>query len=125
MFAFYDERVPEQAVSQASFERWWRRAEADEPRLLDMRREDLLDPRAAAEEPQDAFPELWRQGEQRLKLRYRFDPGAPDDGVTAIVPLPLLARLDPVGFDWQVPGLRTELVTALLRSLPKAVRRMF
>ena len=71
----------------------------------------------------DAFPPVWRQGDQRLTLRYRFEPGAEDDGVTVQVPLPLLAGLRPDGFDWQVPGLRHDLVTALIKSLPKAIRR--
>ena len=58
-----------------------------------------------------------------LSLAYRFEPGRRDDGVTAIVPLALLAQLRPDGFDWQVPGMRDELITALLRALPKAIRR--
>src|SRR5690606_2913756 len=62
-------------------------------------------------------------GDQRLRLSYRFEPGADDDGVTVHVPIALLARISPIGFDWQVPGLRLELVTALIKSLPKAIRR--
>lgn len=125
VFAFYDERLPDEVVSQASFEQWWREAQQHQPELLAMRRGDLLeeDPDDAADE--GAYPTQWRQGDQLLKLRYRFDPGAADDGVTAQIPLPLLARLDPLGFDWQVPGMRSELVTALLKSLPKATRRTF
>src|SRR5690554_3944561 len=69
------------------------------------------------------YPKSWQQGDQRLKLTYRFEPGAEDDGVTVHVPIALLARLSPDGFDWQVPGLRTELVTAMIKSLPKAIRR--
>ncbi|KAB1657991.1 ATP-dependent RNA helicase HrpA [Pseudoclavibacter chungangensis] len=125
VFAFFDERIPDDVVSQPTFERWWSEAEQHTPELLDLRRADLLGEEAEQADDADAFPTQWRQGDQRLKLRYRFDPGASDDGVTAIVPLPLLARLDPVGFDWQVPGMRTELVTALLRSLPKVIRRNF
>jgi ATP-dependent helicase HrpA len=63
------------------------------------------------------------QSEQRMPLRYRFEPGADDDGVTLEIPLALLARLENRGFDWLVPGLRDELVTALLKTLPKAIRR--
>lgn len=125
VFAFYDERLPEHIVSQASFDKWWREAKAHTPELLTMRRSDLVEDDDVIEEDTEQYPLEWRQGDQRLKLRYRFDPGAPDDGVTVQVPLPLLARLDPVGFDWQVPGLRAELVTALLKSLPKAIRRNF
>ena len=71
----------------------------------------------------DGFPDRWRQGDQTLSLRYRFEPGADDDGVTVQVPLVLLPRLAPTGFDWQVPGLRDELITAMLRTLPKVLRR--
>ncbi|WP_083362211.1 DUF3418 domain-containing protein [Microterricola viridarii] len=56
-------------------------------------------------------------------MRYKFEPGAVDDGVSVVVPLTLLARLRPEGFDWQVDGLRGELITALLKSLPKVIRR--
>ena len=90
-----------------------------------MTRENLVEATEApaAEVPEDAYPEIWRQDDQQLSLRYRFEPGAEDDGVTVLVPLALLARLRPDGFDWQVPGLREELVTALIKSLPKAIRR--
>src|SRR5205823_3941064 len=71
------------------------------------------------------FPAQWHQGDQRLALTYRFEPGADDDGVTATVPLALLPRLDPVAFESQVPGLRQELVTALIRSMPKRLRVNF
>jgi ATP-dependent helicase HrpA len=75
-------------------------------------------------EPVDtSFPDTWVQGDQQLALSYRFEPGAADDGVTVQVPLALLAGLRPDGFDWQVPGLREDLVTALIKALPKAIRR--
>ncbi|WP_022883152.1 ATP-dependent RNA helicase HrpA [Gryllotalpicola ginsengisoli] len=124
VFAFYDERVPRDVVDTRSFERWWREARTEHPKLLTMTERMLLAD-ASPEElvDHDAFPTIWRQGDQRFQLSYRFEPGAEDDGVTVTVPLPLLARLGPAGFDWQVPGLRTELVTALIRSLPKALRR--
>ena len=82
---------------------------------------DLVDDASRGDERD--FPARWRQGDQVLSLAYRFEPGAADDGVTAVVPLALLAQLRPDGFDWQVPGMRDELITALLRSLPKAIRR--
>jgi ATP-dependent helicase HrpA len=123
-FDFFDERLPAEVVSQPTFDKWWRAEEERSPKLLDLRRADLLDDEAAGEDA-DAYPRTWRQGEQQLRLRYKFDPQAPDDGVTAVVPVQLLAMLTPDGFDWQVPGLRAELVTALLRTLPKATRRNF
>ena len=122
VFEFYDKRIPADVVSTRSFEGWWKKAREETPDLLTMTPEALLD-EDAAEIDEEAFPPVWRQGDQQLTLRYRFEPGAEDDGVTVQVPLPLLAGLLPDGFDWQVPGLRHELVTALIKSLPKAIRR--
>ncbi len=121
VFAFYDARVPHDVFDVRSFETWWRDAAQRAPRLLDMTEADLLDDAGRADER--AFPARWTQGDQVLSLRYRFEPGAEDDGVTAVVPLALLAQVRPDGFDWQVPGMRDEMITALLRALPKAIRR--
>nr|WP_225752459.1 ATP-dependent RNA helicase HrpA [Pseudoclavibacter sp. Marseille-Q3772] len=121
---FFDERIPETVVSQPTFDRWWRDASKTQPKLLHLTRAQLLGESADAVD-EDAYPRYWQHGEQRLKLQYRFDPQAADDGVTAVIPIALLAMLEPTGFDWQVPGLRAELVTALLRTLPKATRRNF
>lgn len=117
---FYDRRIPADVASTRDFEAWWRTASKQTPELLTMTAADLVE-----ETPQldDGFPETWRQGDQSLALNYRFEPGAENDGVTVTVPMPLLAGLKPEGFDWQVPGLREELVTALLKSLPKAIRK--
>lgn len=126
VFEFYDERLPRDVVSQSTFEKWWQGAQKQTPQLLTMTRADVLGEEHADPDEQGAgFPTEWNQGDQRLRLRYRFDPGAPDDGVTVNIPLPLLSRLDDRGFDWQVPGMRRELVIALLKSLPKATRRNF
>ena len=121
VFRFYDERIPADVFDVRSFESWWRDALSATPKLLVMRESDLVDDEDRAD--RDEFPTRWTQGDQTLGLAYRFDPGAPDDGVSVVVPLALLAQLEDRGFDWQVPGMRAELVTALLRALPKAVRR--
>ncbi|MGP3536331.1 ATP-dependent RNA helicase HrpA [Microbacterium sp. RD1] len=121
VFAFYDARIPADVFDVRSFERWWTDAVARTPHLLDLSEADLTGDAARGDDR--GFPARWTQGDQTLSLAYRFEPGAPDDGVTVVVPLALLASLRPDGFDWQVPGLRDELVTALLRALPKAVRR--
>jgi ATP-dependent helicase HrpA len=125
VFEFYQRRIPADITSQRSFETWWRTARVETPELLTMTAENLVDePEATEVEPvEDAYPSLWQQGDQRLTLTYRFEPGAEDDGVTVQVPIALLARLSPDGFDWQVPGLREDLVTALIKSLPKPIRR--
>ncbi|WP_315552325.1 ATP-dependent RNA helicase HrpA [Microbacterium aurum] len=121
VFAFYDARIPQDVFDVRSFETWWREASTRTPHLLDMTEDDLLDDAARSDERD--FPGRWTQGDQVLSLAYRFEPGSPEDGVSVVVPLPLLAGLRPDGFDWQVPGLRAELVTALLKALPKAIRR--
>ncbi|MGZ8804615.1 MAG: ATP-dependent RNA helicase HrpA, partial [Microbacterium sp.] len=121
VYTFYNARIPRDVFDVRSFEAWWRDAESRTPRLLDMTEADLLDDAARADERD--FPARWRQGDQVLTLTYRFEPGAADDGVTVVVPLALLAQVRPDGFDWQVPGMRDEMITALLRALPKAIRR--
>jgi ATP-dependent helicase HrpA len=120
---FYDDRIPADVTDVRRFETWWRETRAEAKDLLTMRRADLLDEEDQPEIDERDFPPTWQQGDQRLRLAYRFAPGAADDGLTVRVPLPLLATLSPAGFDWLVPGFREELVTALLRSLPKAIRR--
>jgi len=121
VFGFYDARLPHDVFDVRSFESWWRDASVRTPRLLEMTEADLLDDQSRSDER--AFPGRWTQGDQVLSLAYRFEPGSPEDGVSVVVPLPLLAGLRPDGFDWQVPGLRAELMTALLKALPKSVRR--
>ncbi|GAA2881714.1 hypothetical protein GCM10020220_084940 [Nonomuraea rubra] len=71
------------------------------------------------------YPDTWKQLGQRMRLTYQFEPGADADGVTVHVPLQVLNQVNSDGFDWQIPGLREELITALIRSLPKNVRRNF
>ncbi len=121
VFRFYDERIPADVFDVRSFERWWREALAQTPKLLVMRESDLVD--ADERSDQGEFPTRWTQDDQVLGLAYRFEPGAPDDGVSVVIPLALLQQVRDTGFDWQVPGLRAELVTAMLRALPKAIRR--
>ncbi|MCS5714528.1 ATP-dependent RNA helicase HrpA [Herbiconiux sp. CPCC 205716] len=124
VFEFYQARIPRDVVSQRSFEGWWKKARHDDPELLTMTVETLL-PEGAPDVDETEFPAEWQQGDQRLALSYRFEPGAADDGVTATVPLALLPRLRPEGFEAQVPGLRKDLVTALIRSMPKRLRVNF
>ena len=120
IFDFYNSRIPADVATTRGFETWWRAEHKNRPDLLTMTRETLAGETAIDE---DAFPASWRQGDQTLPLTYRFEPGAEDDGVTVNVPLALLASLTPAGFDWLVPGLREDLVTGLLKTLPKAIRR--
>jgi ATP-dependent helicase HrpA len=122
LVAFFDERLGPDVVSARHFDRWWKEARRRDPDLLTFTLDDVLDPEAGSVDG-EAFPTTWRQGELAFDVTYTFGPGADDDGVTVHVPLALLNQVDPAGFDWQVPGHRLDLVTALVRSLPKAVRR--
>jgi ATP-dependent helicase HrpA len=118
---FWDARIPADVVSGHHFERWWREAKRADPELLTYPRELLLRGDAGVD-PRER-PDRWKQGELVLELTYRFEPGAPDDGITAHVPLAALGALRPVGFDWLVPAFRHELVTTLIRGLPKELRK--
>ncbi|MGH6654384.1 MAG: DUF3418 domain-containing protein, partial [Actinocrinis sp.] len=124
IFAFYDQRVGKDVVSAAHFDRWWKDARRERPDLLDFERAMLVNQNAGAVLEED-YPDLWRQGRLRFKLTYQFEPGADADGVTAHIPLAVLNQAEPGGFDWQIPGLREDLVTELIRSLPKPIRRSF
>jgi ATP-dependent helicase HrpA len=126
VFDFYQRRIPAEITSQRLFETWWRKARIETSDLLTMTAENLVDEdevAPVAELVESSYPATWRQGDQQLALSYRFEPGASDDGVTVQIPIALLARLTPAGFDWQVAGFREELVTALIKALPKAIRR--
>ncbi len=95
-----------------------------DPDLLNFEKAMLVKPGAGGLD-RDHYPDEWRQGSLALPLTYQFEPGTEADGVTVHIPLPVLNQVRPDGFDWQIPGLRRDLVTALLRSLPKATRRNF
>ncbi|PJI90994.1 ATP-dependent helicase HrpA [Luteimicrobium subarcticum] len=120
LFAFYDARVPASVVSARHFDQWWKTARRRTPDLLDLTL-DLLVPQAG-EIDTTQFPESWPQSDLTLPLTYQFSPGTDADGVTVHVPVSVLARVTPDGFDWMVPGLLDELTTATIRSLPKPVR---
>ena len=124
LFDFYDERLPADVVSARHFDSWWKNARRTQPDLLDFERAMLVRGDASSVSDDD-FPDYWATGDVQLPLSYQFEPGAAADGVSVHIPLPVLNRVTPLGFDWQVPGLRLELVTALLRSLPKSLRRSF
>ena len=119
LFDFYDERLPEKITSAAAFDNWWKHQRQDTPKLLDFTRELLL----PEGENLDGYPDAWHQGDLTLALTYVFEPGRLDDGVSVQVPIEVLTRLRPEGFDWLVPGMRPQLCVATIRALPKRVRR--
>ncbi|WP_024806081.1 ATP-dependent RNA helicase HrpA [Nocardia sp. BMG51109] len=122
LFEFYDRRIPADVVSVRHFDSWWRRAEREDPALLDFSTSTVVNEEAARLDPA-AFPDSWRQGELSLALTYQFEPGQADDGVTVHIPVAQLAHVRAVGFDWLVPGMREELTAALIKTLPKHLRR--
>jgi ATP-dependent helicase HrpA len=123
-YDFYDSRLPADVVDGVTFERWRSQAERNHARLLHMTQADLL------VEPQppfapDAYPDAMFVGATRLPLDYRFDLNAPQDGVTVTVPKEILHQLDARRLDWLVPGYVEDKVLALIKSLPRPVRRQF
>lgn len=119
LFDFYDERLPEKITSAAAFDNWWKHQRQNTPKLLDFTRELLL----PEGDNLDGYPDTWHQGDLTLALTYVFEPGRLDDGVSVQVPIEVLTRLRPEGFDWLVPGMRPQLCVATIRALPKRVRR--
>lgn len=122
LFDFYDQRVGPEAISARHFDTWWNKTRRQQPDLLTFTPDTVVNQDAASVLEGD-YPDAWRQGEIQFPLTYQFEPGTEEDGVTARVPVALLANLKSVGFDWLVPGMRTELVTALIKTLPKHLRR--
>ncbi len=121
LYDFYDARVPASVVSARHFDQWWKSARRDDPDLLTYTR-DLLVGDDADHIDERAFPSRWPQGDLSFPLTYQFEPGTEADGVTVHIPLSQLPRVRPEGFDWMVPGMRAELLTATIRALPKPVR---
>jgi ATP-dependent helicase HrpA len=123
LYEFFDARVPEGISTGAAFERWRREAEAKDPKLLWLTEKDI----AASDDalPAERFPDHLSAGPLVVQLRYRFEPGHEDDGVSALVPLHVLNQLPDEPFAWLVPGLFEEKVTAMVRSLPKNLRVHF
>ncbi|GHJ40067.1 ATP-dependent RNA helicase HrpA [Streptomyces sp. TS71-3] len=127
LFDFYDQRVPEDVVSGAHFDAWWKeqlRKGGEAAELLDFERSMLINEKAG-EVTKDDYPDAWHQGRLKFRVTYQFEPGADADGVTVHIPLQVLNQVSEEGFDWQIPGLREEVVTELIRSLPKPIRRHY
>ncbi|MDN5563071.1 MAG: ATP-dependent RNA helicase HrpA [Luteococcus sp.] len=127
IFDFYDARIPAEVVSVQHLDAWLRRL--PDKRLLEMGMDDLLAPEADQVDAGD-FPDHWvvparDGGELRFDIDYVFDPGSGHDGVTVAIPLAQLNQVSAEPFSWQVPGLRHELATELIRALPKSVRTSF
>ena len=125
LFAFYDARISADVTSAQHFDTWWKKARREDPGLLTFKPADLLSDDAALVSA-DSYPEIWTSESApgpSLPVSYAFDPGAAADGVTVDIPLSRLNQVNADEFSWQVPGLRQELVTEMIRSLPKSLRR--
>lgn len=122
LYAFYDARLPADVVSTRHFDSWWKKAKRTDPDLLTFDPAMLSNGGDAAE---DEFPREWHSDGQSYPLSYAFEPGLSDDGVTVDLPVEQLMAVDDRAFDWHVPGHRVELVTELIRSMPKRLRREF
>ena len=120
---FYARRVPTEICDQRSFEKWRREGVRTDPKLLFMIRADICRPGAALDD--EGLPEALAIGGLTLALDYHFDPGSPQDGITVTVPLELLNQVEDWHLDWLVPRFLPEKIQALLRSLPKSLRRNF
>ena len=118
--AFFEARVPDDVIGGREFDRWWRQTRHTQPDLLDYPMDLLIEGDVAPDSRER--PSRWKQGSLELSLSYRFDPGSAADGVTVHVPLGSLGSVRETNFEWLVPAFREELITALLRSLPKQLR---
>ncbi|MGA3541134.1 ATP-dependent RNA helicase HrpA [Micromonosporaceae bacterium DT194] len=124
LYDFYDQRIPADVVSGRHFDSWWKQTRREQPELLTFTRDLLINAERGGVDEAD-YPDEWRHDGLALPLTYKFEPGTTTDGVTIDIPLPMLNQVPAGSFDWHVPGLREELVIALIRSLPKAIRRNF
>ncbi len=124
LFAYYEARLPADIYQSATFDSWYKTESAKSPQLLLMREEDVL-ARDAKEVTAAQYPDSLRLGELTLPLSYHFEPNHPRDGVTLRVPAPLLPQLPPERLEWLVPGLLEAKCMALVRGLPKALRKNF
>ncbi len=121
---FYSEKIPKSVICQRSFLAWWKKTRNNNAQLLDFTKSFLLN-ESTSELSKHDYPDVWRQNTLSLPLRYHFSPGDVDDGISVIIPIALLNQVQSTGFDWLIPALRFELVVALIKALPKTLRRNF
>lgn len=121
---FYLDKLPESVVCQRSFLAWWKKNKKQNATLLHFT-EDFLLNKSSEEVSLKEYPDTWQQNNLTLPLRYHFSPGDIDDGVSVVIPVALLNQCQAEGFDWLIPALRYDLVVALIKALPKALRRNF
>jgi len=121
---FYAQKLPETVVCQASFLAWWKKIKKENANLLNFTKDFLLNESADKVSAKE-YPDTWQQGTLTLPLSYHFSPGDDNDGISVIIPISLLNQVQDHSFDWLIPALRYELVVALIKALPKSLRRNF
>ncbi|MGO2130631.1 MAG: ATP-dependent RNA helicase HrpA [Pseudoalteromonas prydzensis] len=124
LYEFYDKKIPTQINSRAAFNKWYKTQKQQDKHYLHMTRDDLMQHGANSVTEFD-YPDVWQQGNLMLPLSYHFDPGQAVDGVAVQIPVALLNQVEETGFDWHIPAFRHELITGLIKSLPKSLRRNF
>ena len=122
LYEFYDKRIDDSVISTKHFDSWWKQKQKSQPDYLNIEKEMLIKQSAQQVNLSD-FPDFWYQDNFKLALEYQFDIGHNRDGVTIKIPIDLLNQIKNRGFDWQVPGFRKDLIIALIKSLPKSLRR--
>ena len=122
LYEFYDKRIDDSVISTKHFDNWWKQKQKSQPDYLNIKKEMLIKQSAQLVNLSD-FPDFWYQDNFKLVLKYQFDIGHNRDGVTIKIPIDLLNQIKNRGFDWQVPGFRKDLIIALIKSLPKSLRR--
>ncbi|MCX8665885.1 MULTISPECIES: ATP-dependent RNA helicase HrpA [unclassified Gilliamella] len=122
LYDFYDKRIDNSVISAKYFDNWWKQKQKSQPNYLNIERDMLIKQTAQLVNLND-FPDFWYQDNFKFALSYQFDIGHNRDGVTIKIPLDLLNQIKNRGFDWQVPGFRKDLIIALIKSLPKSLRR--
>ena len=121
---FYSDKLPESAVCQSSFLAWWKKAKQEDATLLNFTKAFLLNEKSSELSTKE-YPDTWQQNNLTLPLSYHFSPGDIDDGISVIIPVALLNQCHEEGFDWLIPALRYDLLVALIKALPKTLRRNF
>ncbi|WP_335992697.1 ATP-dependent RNA helicase HrpA [Pseudoalteromonas sp. CH_XMU1449-3] len=124
LFEFYDKKIPQNVNNRAAFNKWWKGQKQKDKRFLHMSREELMQ-HGADHVTEFDYPDTWQQENLLLPLAYHFDPGQAVDGVAVQIPVALLNQVQETGFDWHIPAFRHELICALIKSLPKTIRRNF
>lgn len=124
LFRFYEAKIPSDVCTLAGFEKWREGVEKDQPKLLFIDKDELMQ-HAATHITEEQFPKFWQTDEGSFPLTYRFEPKHPMDGVTLTIPLTILNQLNTEQLQWLVPGMIREKLTLLIKALPKQIRRNF